>query len=59
MASHHEGESWGLDVIPEDNMILTSGDDNKVMIFDYANRKFLREGKVSFTNQPREEEKSK
>jgi hypothetical protein len=35
MASHHEGEAWGLDIVPEENMILTIGDDNKVMVFDY------------------------
>jgi ribosomal protein L31 len=42
LASHHEGESWGLEVVPEDRMFLTIGDDNKVMAFDYANRGFLR-----------------
>jgi glycine cleavage system H lipoate-binding protein len=32
LASHHEGEAWGLEVVPEDNIILTIGDDNKVMV---------------------------
>lgn len=59
LASHHEGESWGLEILSEDNLILTSGDDNKVMAFDFVNRRFVREGKVAFQNQPREEEKSK
>jgi hypothetical protein len=35
LASHHVGEAWGLEVIPEDKTILTIGDDNKVMVFDY------------------------
>jgi WD40 repeat protein len=47
LASHHEGESWGLEVIPEDKMIMTVGDDNKVMMFDYANRKFVKQGTIS------------
>jgi hypothetical protein len=42
LASHHEGEAWGLEVVPEDNLILTIGDDNKVMVFDYEQKKFLR-----------------
>jgi outer membrane protein assembly factor BamB len=47
LASHHEGESWGLEVIPEDKTIITTGDDNKIMTFDYANRRFVRQGAVS------------
>lgn len=35
LASHHEGEAWGLEVVPEENLLLTIGDDNKVMVFDY------------------------
>ena len=42
LASHHEGEAWGLEVIPEDRTIMTIGDDNKVMMFDYANRRFVK-----------------
>lgn len=47
MASHHEGEAWGLEVVPEDGIILTIGDDNKVMVFDYENKKFIRKGTIS------------
>jgi WD40 repeat protein len=42
LSSHHEGESWGLEIIPEDKTIITTGDDNKIMTFDYANRRFVR-----------------
>jgi len=59
LASHHEGESWGLEVIPEDRMFLTIGDDNKVMAFDYANRRFLRQGKISEKSQPKNAAKAK
>ena len=37
MKSHHDGEVWGLEVI-NDKMIMTSGDDNKVMIWDPKTR---------------------
>lgn len=47
MASHHEGEAWGLEVIPEDKTLFTIGDDNKVMVFDYENRRFIRKGTIS------------
>jgi len=59
MASHHEGEAWGLEVVPEDNLILTIGDDNKVMVFDYENKKFVRQGTISENSQPKNQEKVK
>lgn len=46
LASHHEGEAWGLEVIPEDNTILTVGDDNKIFAFDYLNRKLKGEAEI-------------
>jgi WD40 repeat protein len=49
LASHHEGEAWGLEVVPEENIILTVGDDNKIMAFDYENRKLVREGRVNLS----------
>ena len=52
LASHHEGEAWGLEVIPEEKRIVTVGDDNKVMVFDYANRKFVTQGTLS-THKPK------
>lgn len=47
LASHHEGEAWGLEIVPEEHSILTSGDDNKIMAFDYLNRKFIKQGTIS------------
>ena len=58
MASHHEGEAWGLEVVPEDKIVLTIGDDNKVMVFDYENKKFIRKGTIS-EKQPKNQEKVK
>lgn len=59
LASHHEGESWGLEVIPEDKTIMTIGDDNKIMVFDYENKKFVRKGTISEKSTPGNAEKAK
>ena len=53
MASHHEGEAWGLEVVPEENLVLTIGDDNKVMVFDYEQKKFVKKGTISENSQPK------
>jgi len=45
MQSHCDGEVWGLDVHPNSpNLIITSGDDNKCMLWDVNNRICLRTG---------------
>lgn len=59
LASHHEGEAWGLQVIPEDSTIMTIGDDNKIMVFDYENRKFVKKGTISEKSEPKNKEKAK
>lgn len=46
MSSHFEGETWGLCVL-DDNTVVTSGDDNRINLFDTDNKKFIRGGKVS------------
>lgn len=38
MTSHDEGEVWGLEVL-EDGKILTTGDDNKLMLWNSKERK--------------------
>ena len=45
MQSHFEGEIWGLDVAQ--GKVITSGDDNKIMMFDYETKKYERKGTVS------------
>jgi WD40 repeat protein len=47
MSSHHEGEAWGLDIVPETNSIFTVGDDNKILEFDYETRKYVRRGTIA------------
>jgi hypothetical protein len=44
--SHHDGECWGLEIIPETGCLLTSGDDNQFMEFDIKSRKLVRSGYV-------------
>lgn len=46
LQSHFEGEIWGLEV-GVGNKVLTCGDDNKIMMFDYETRTFDRKGTVS------------
>jgi len=41
MASHHEGEAWGLELVPETNTLFSSGDDNKVLEYDFENKRFI------------------
>lgn len=45
--SHFEGEIWGLDIVPDQNKVITCADDNQIMLFDYAAKKFERKGTVS------------
>jgi len=37
MQSHFEGEVWGLEIV-DGGKVVTSGDDNKIMMFDYESR---------------------
>lgn len=41
MHSHHSGEVWGLTAIDSSNCFLTSGDDNKILMFDLAAKKMI------------------
>lgn len=47
MAAHHEGEAWGLAIIPEENLLFSIGDDNKIMAYDYKEKKFLNKGTIA------------
>lgn len=38
MKSHCDGEVWGLAPVA-DNEIVTSADDNQIMVWDFVNRK--------------------
>ncbi len=46
MQAHHDGESWGLCVIEDQGKYFTSGDDNKVLMYDIETRKVIQKGEV-------------
>ncbi len=46
VSSHFEGETWGLCVV-DDSSVVTSGEDNRINLFDFEGKKFIRGGKVS------------
>lgn len=50
MNSHCDGETWGLEICELENgetRIVTSGDDNRIIVQDPKTMKTLCEGKVS------------
>lgn len=47
VASHHEGEIWGLALVDDGKKVLTCGDDNKFLLYDIETMKMERQGKVS------------
>jgi hypothetical protein len=48
MKSHSDGEIWGLSV-PNDDLVLTSADDNQIMAWSTKQRKCTAIGTVSST----------
>lgn len=46
MHSHHMGEVWGLCVIEERNLFVTSCDDNKIIMYDMVQKKCILRGQV-------------
>ena len=47
MVSHHEGESWGLEIEPSNNSIFTVGDDNKILEYNYEKKQFVSKGTLA------------
>jgi len=49
MLSHCDGEVWGCDIVETDGKmrIITSADDNRVLVYDALEHKALCEGIVS------------
>ena len=50
MTSHSDGEVWGL-ALTADRKIITSGDDNKIMVWSMDERRQIGEGRVSDENR--------
>ena len=57
MHSHSDGEAWGLCVMEDDSKFFTSGDDNKVFMFDMATRRCLQKGDVIVEGAPQPKKK--
>lgn len=55
MAAHHEGEAWGLAIIPEENLLFSIGDDNKIMAYDFVQKKFLNKGTIAVNGSKNQE----
>ena len=47
MHSHHDGQVWGLAVLEEQGMFVTSCDDNKLLMYEVAKRKCVQRGQVT------------
>ena len=58
MQSHFEGETWGLAIVQDGKYILTSGDDNKFILYNVDEKKAERVGKVS-DHKPKNAAKAK
>jgi len=59
MKSHCDGEVWGLDIAEIDGKlkIITSADDNRVLIYDALEHKAICEGQVK--EPPKKKKKKK
>jgi len=43
MNGHATGEAWGLSICKKTGLVVTSGDDNKVLVFDPSKNKTIAE----------------
>jgi WD40 repeat protein len=46
MHSHHDGEVWGLESMEDEAMFITSGDDNKLLMYDIKQKKCILRGVI-------------
>jgi WD40 repeat protein len=54
MKSHFEGEVWGLDVDDKAGRLITSGDDNQIMVWDINERNCQSTGIISDKKEKKE-----
>eukprot|EP00352_Strombidinopsis_acuminata_P002448 CAMPEP_0176398072 /NCGR_PEP_ID=MMETSP0126-20121128/45639_1 /TAXON_ID=141414 ORGANISM="Strombidinopsis acuminatum, Strain SPMC142" /NCGR_SAMPLE_ID=MMETSP0126 /ASSEMBLY_ACC=CAM_ASM_000229 /LENGTH=101 /DNA_ID=CAMNT_0017772777 /DNA_START=301 /DNA_END=606 /DNA_ORIENTATION=- len=61
MESHDMGEVWGMCLIDEEdsNLYLTSGDDNKLLLYDIELKKVIGRGTVMPDNKVKSAPKKK
>lgn len=57
MHSHHDGEIWGLTLIDsKQEVFMTSGDDNKILMFDVLSKKMIQKGNVVVVPEEEDDE---
>lgn len=44
--SHHDGEVWGLEILPKKGTFLTCADDNEFHEYSIRNKRHMRSGKI-------------
>jgi len=49
MQSHSDGEAWALAVCPQTGLVLTSADDNKILVWDPEARKCIAQAIINET----------
>jgi len=53
MSSHSDGEAWGLAVCPHTGYIVTTADDNKIMVWDPQSRRCISTGIINEVAGPK------
>jgi WD40 repeat protein len=53
MSSHSDGETWGLTICPNTGYVITTSDDNKIMVWDPKNRKCINTGTINEVAGPK------
>jgi len=53
MSSHSDGELWGLDICPVTGYVLTTADDNKIMVWDPQAKKVVSTGTINEVAGPK------
>lgn len=53
MSSHSDGELWGLAVCPNTGYVLSTADDNKIMVWDTKQRKCVNVGTINKVAGPK------
>jgi len=56
MVAHHDGETWGLCMLDGTTKFVTSGEDNKILMYDFKSRKVVQRGDVVLPDEEHKEQ---